>query len=163
MRIYLLRHGIAEDRRADLADEKRALTAEGRARLHLVLARARAAQAAPSLILTSPLLRSAQTARLAAAQLGRSKVIATDALLPSATPEEVWREVRKHSGEAELLLAGHEPLLSETASWMLGSARPVVELKKGAMLAIGVEDPKKPQRGVLEWLLSPKLAGPIPK
>ncbi len=157
MRIYILRHGIAEAR-ADRDDAERTLTAEGREKLRLVLRRAAAAKVSPSLILTSPLVRAVQTARIASEMLRCKKVERTDALLPSSSPEAVWREVEAHSGEASLLLAGHEPLLSETASWMLGAGRSVIDLKKGAMLSIGIEDASKPRTGLLEWLVSPKLA-----
>jgi phosphohistidine phosphatase len=161
MRIYMLRHGIAEERRAGLDDSRRALTAAGRTKLRLVLQRARAAKVAPTLILTSPYRRASQTARLAASVLGRVPVVSTGALLPSASPEDVWREIRAHFAEPSLLLAGHQPLLGAVASWLLGSTRPVVELKKGALLAIAIEDAAKPQRGMIEWLLTPKLCATV--
>ncbi|HVX65450.1 MAG TPA: histidine phosphatase family protein [Bryobacteraceae bacterium] len=157
MRIYILRHGIAEDRGKNADDAKRALTAEGRAKLRLVLLRARVAEVDPALILTSPLVRAVQTARLAASLLGRKPVAVTDALLPTASPQDVWREIKTHSDEPSLLLAGHEPLLGETASWMLGFSRTVIDLKKGALLSIAIDNLNQPQRGVLEWLLTPKL------
>jgi phosphohistidine phosphatase len=158
MRIYILRHGIAEDHGKNIDDSKRALTAEGRAKLRLVLERARAAEVAPALILTSPFVRAVQTARLAASLLGRKPVVATDALLPTASPQDVWREVKTHAEEPSLLLTGHEPLLGETASWLLGSGRTLLDLKKGALLSIAIDNVNQPQRGVLEWLLTPKLA-----
>jgi phosphohistidine phosphatase len=158
MRIYILRHGIAEDRGKNVDDSKRALTAEGRTRLRLVLERARGAEVEPALILTSPLVRAVQTARLAASLLGRKPVVATDALLPTASPQDVWREIKAHAEEPSLLLAGHEPLLGETASWLLGSNRTLLDLKKGALLSIAIDNLKQPQRGVLEWLLTPKLS-----
>jgi phosphohistidine phosphatase len=163
MRIYILRHGIAEERGKNFDDSQRALTAEGRAKLRLVLQRARAAAVEPSLILTSPYIRALQTARLAASLLGRRRVLPTDALLPSSSPEEVWREVSAHAEEPSLLLTGHEPLLGETASWLLGSSRTLLDLKKGAMLSVVIDNLDQPQRGVLEWLLTPKLAASDPQ
>jgi phosphohistidine phosphatase len=160
MNIYILRHGIAEERRAGRADEKRALTDEGRAKLKLVLKRARAAKASPSLILTSPYVRAVQTAGMAAELLGcKKKVVRTDALLPSSSPEAVWREIRGLRNESAILLAGHEPLLSQTASYLLGEERTIVELKKGALAAIEVGALGKTPEGVLQWLLTPKTAG----
>ncbi|HEX8984994.1 MAG TPA: histidine phosphatase family protein [Bryobacteraceae bacterium] len=160
MRIYILRHGIAEGRRTGLDDAKRALTEDGKAKLRQVLDRAAAAKVTPSVILTSPYLRAEQTARMAAEVLGRKTVVQTEALLPGSSPENVWREIRAHAKKSSLLLAGHEPLLSETASWLLGAGGTIIDLKKGAMLSIAVDTLKKPQRGVLEWLLTPKLAAP---
>ena len=160
MTIYILRHGVAEERRAGRADEKRALTEEGRAKLMLVLQRARAAKVSPSLILASPYVRAVQTAEMAAKLLGcKKKVVRTDALLPSSSPEEVWREMRGLKNESAILLAGHEPLLSQTASYLLGEERTIIELKKGALAAIEVGSSGKTPEGVLRWLLTPKMAG----
>ena len=69
MLLFLLRHGIAEDQPARGLDADRALTAEGRRKLGLVLDRAASAAVRPDLILTSPYLRAAQTAQAAAASL----------------------------------------------------------------------------------------------
>jgi phosphohistidine phosphatase len=160
MQIYILRHGIAEPRRPGRADAKRALTDAGRAKLRQVLTRARAAKVAPSLVLTSPYVRAVQTAEIALEVLGGKITLArTNALLPSSSPEAVWRVILSHGEEGSALLAGHEPLLSETASYVLGSKRNIVELKKGALLLLEVEELDTPPLGVLKWLLTPKLAG----
>jgi phosphohistidine phosphatase len=63
VQIYLLRHGIAEN---TTPDSERALTPEGREKLRRVLARARAADVALSLILSSPYRRAIETAEIAA-------------------------------------------------------------------------------------------------
>ncbi len=159
MEIYILRHGVAEARHAGRADADRKLTEEGRQKLRLVLARARAAKAEPSLILTSPFARAVETAEIAAEVLRyKGAIVRTDALLPSSSPRAVWRELGAHADEAAVLLAGHEPLLSETASYLLGTSRVVVELKKGALLRIDLAIPSAEPRGVIQWLLTAKLA-----
>jgi phosphohistidine phosphatase len=159
MDIYILRHGVAESHGPDGTDETRALTDEGRAKLRAVLGRARAVKVNPSLILTSPFVRAVQTAELAAEVLGYKKsLLRTDALLPSSSPAAVWREIRGHDDESDILLAGHEPLLSETASYLLGANGVVLEIKKGALACIEVDELTRTPGGVLKWLLTPKLA-----
>lgn len=159
MEIYILRHGIADDRRPDSPDEKRALTEDGRKKLRMVLGRARAAGVSPSLILTSPYVRAVQTAEVAADVLGyKGTIVRTNALVPVSSPEAVWREIRDHRDEAAVLLAGHEPLLSETAGYLLGAAEVAIDLKKGALLRIDVGESSRQPRGVLLWLLTPKLS-----
>ncbi len=157
MDVYILRHGIAEERRAGLAEAKRALTEKGRERLRLTLEAAARAGVKPALILTSPYVRAVQTAEMAAKILGCKKVEKTDALLPEGTPEALWKYVRERRTADSVLLAGHEPLLSNTASFLVGAPRTVVELKKGALALIEVEDEPRPQ-GVLRWLITAKLA-----
>lgn len=159
MEIYLLRHGIAEDRQPGRDDARRELTGKGRARLRIVLGVARRAGVRPSLILTSPYARAAQTAEIAAEVLGCEKApVRTDALLPGSSPQAVWKEVRAHSEETAVLLAGHEPLLGQAASFLLGASWVLVELKKGALVSIEIEQFDRQPRGLLRWLMTPKLA-----
>jgi phosphohistidine phosphatase len=156
MEIYVLRHGIAA---AGQPDSDRALTKEGREKLAAVLACARRAKVQPSLILTSPLVRALETAEMAAQVLAPKVEIArSDALKPGSSPERVWEEVSVRKDEPSVMLVGHEPLLGETISFLLGSARAIVDLKKGAMARIEVENITRRPSGVLMWLLTPRLA-----
>jgi phosphohistidine phosphatase len=159
MEIYILRHGIAEDR-ADGGDADRALTAAGRRKLRRVLARAAKAGVSPSLILASPLKRAVQTAEVAAESLGcRKKILQTDTLLPEAAPDAFWEEIRAHRHEKALLASGHEPMLSAAVAWLLGAPAVKVEMKKGALVRIDVDRFGPRPQGVLRWMLTPRLAG----
>jgi len=159
MEIYLLRHGIAEDR-ADGGDAQRALTDEGRKKLRRVLERAEKAGVSPSLILSSPYKRAVQTAELAAEVLHYDrKMVQTDVLLPEAAPEALWEEIRARRQEGALLAAGHEPMMSATVAWLLGSPAMQVEMKKGALARIDVDRFGPRPQGLLRWLLIPRLAG----
>jgi phosphohistidine phosphatase len=159
MVIYILRHAIAEERSPAQPDDARRLTAAGREKLRAVLACARQAKVEPSLILTSPYDRAVETAGIAAEVLGYSGSIErTDALLPSSSPENVWREVRNHRDEAAILLSGHEPLLGLTAAYLVGAPPGSIELKKAALASVSMRRLGAAPRGVLEWLLTPKLA-----
>ncbi len=80
------------------------------------------------------------------------------ALEPDSSPNKVWDEIRKHSGEAAILVAGHEPLFSATVAWMLGSTRAMVHFRKGALVRLDVESLGTTPAAVLEWMLIPKLA-----
>src|SRR5579871_3907321 len=103
MEIYLLRHGIAEDR----------------SKLRRVLERAHQAGVRPSLILSSPLRRALETAEIAAHELGyEGKIVRIPALVPESSPHEVWNAIREHRSESAVLLAGHEPLFSSTVAYL---------------------------------------------
>src|SRR5947209_14733617 len=100
MQIYVLRHGIAEDATHGQADSARALTDEGREKLRRVLKRARAAGVTPAAILSSPYRRAVETADVAAKELDfAGKVGHTRALIPEASPSEIWNELRKLKDE----------------------------------------------------------------
>ncbi len=158
MEIYILRHGTAENAREGASDATRELTKEGRERLAAVLARAKAAGGAPKRILTSPYVRAVETAEMAAAELAPAlKITRTEALVPEGTPQAVWEEIRR-ADEASLMLVGHEPLLGETISYLLGVARPVVDLKKGALARIDLDEAARRPAGLLIWLITPRVA-----
>ena len=157
MEIYILRHGIAEEAPAGMRDADRALTAEGRKKLEPVLRRARTVNVAPAVILSSPYRRARETAAIAAEILrGHASVIETKAFTPDSSPEAAWDEIRAHKAEPQVMIVGHEPLLSAVYAYLLGS--PVeVDVKKGSLGRIDVERFSGPPRGVLRWLIYPKL------
>lgn len=160
MEIYLLRHGIAEDAPAGGSDEARSLTEEGKKKLRDVLAVARKAGVQPDVILTSPYRRAQQTAKIAAAELGyQGDLMPSDKLEPMGDPPGVWQEIRTHRGAKQILLAGHEPLFGNTAAYLLGVPALLIDFKKAGMIRIDVDGLGPHPRGVLEWMLVPKLAG----
>src|ERR1700730_9222286 len=112
MEICLLRHGIAEDGRPGIPDSERALTREGREKLHRVLKRAREAGVVPSLILSSPYRRALEIVEMAAETFEyRGEIVRTPALAPDASPTAAWEEIRSRQGEDSIVLASHEPLM----------------------------------------------------
>ena len=159
MRIYVLRHGIAEDAPPGGTDADRALTQEGKRKLRGVLERARRAGVRPDLILSSPLKRAMETAAIAAAVLGaKDDTVRTNALIPSSSADRVWKELRARTVEA-VLLSGHEPQLSTLVAYLLGCPALQVRMKKAALVAIEVEAGEVQPHGVLLWMLTPKLTG----
>ncbi len=159
MQIYLLRHGIAEDASPGQADADRALTPEGMKRLREILKRARTASVSPTMIVTSPYVRARQTAEMAAEILGYSEeLVPSIKLVPMASPVETWAEVRTLRGEPSLLLVGHEPHMSSFLGFLLGTPELRVDFKKGAMVRVDLFELGVQPRGVLKWMMAPKLA-----
>ena len=159
MEIYFLRHGIAEDHASSGRDADRRLTEEGRQKLRRVLERAHSAGVSPSLILSSPLKRAIETAEIAARELGyEGKIVRVDCLQPDAGPPAVWDEIRTRRKEPAILLCGHEPLFSATVAFLLGATHAMVDFRKGALVRIDVSAFGGEPRGVLQWMLTAKLA-----
>jgi phosphohistidine phosphatase len=104
-------------------------------------------------------MRAKQTARIAAQAFDcEGSVIETSALVPSGSPELVWDEVSEYRNEEHLLVVGHEPLLSELVSYLLDSPSLRVDMRKATMVAISIESLRGTPRGVLQWMVTPKLA-----
>jgi phosphohistidine phosphatase len=160
MEIYILRHGIADEAPAGQPDSERALTPEGKKKLRAVLKLARDGKVAPSLILTSPYRRAVQTAQVAEEVLGyQGELLRTKALLPSSSANAAWEEIRVHKDEPRLLLAGHEPLFGRLTAYLLSCPHLEIDFKKGALVRVDVDGFGAEPRGVLKWMIAPKLAG----
>ncbi|MCU1335379.1 MAG: putative phosphohistidine phosphatase, SixA [Bryobacterales bacterium] len=157
MEIYVLRHGEAEARETGRADRDRKLTANGKRDLKAVLKIARKAEVAPDVILTSPLVRAQETAAIAAQVLGCKRVVETRNLLPGSSPELVWKEIGSYQKTEQILVAGHEPHLGSLIGLLL-EAPVMVDLKKGSLVRIATKERIGPPRGVLKWMITPKIA-----
>ncbi len=150
MRVYILRHAAAEAHGAGVPDAQRQLTPEGKQELKAVLKQARSAGVAPEAILTSPWARALETARMAGKTLQCGRVVETRALLPDIPPAQgLAGEIRAIRSAKEVMVAGHDPQLSRLAAFLL-EAPIAVDLKKGALLRIDIQEKEGPPRGVLE-------------
>lgn len=159
MRIYILRHGIAEEAGPRTSDFDRELTDEGRKKLAGVLRLAKRAGVRPELVLSSPLVRAVQTAEMAREVLRvEAAMQQTRALVPEASPQSVWEELRGLRNLDAVLLAGHEPLLSSLTAWLLGAPAMQVHMGKAAMVCIDLEELRGAPHGLLRWMVNPRFA-----
>lgn len=158
MTLYLLRHGIAENKALGKPDRDRRLTAQGRARMRRAAAGLRVLVGPLDAILTSPYPRAAETAAIAAAALPKApKPRPLEALAHETSPMEALRVLRSVVKGERVMLVGHEPELSQLASLLLtGSVDGMrLVLKKGGCLAITIRT-LSPRIAVLEWLATPR-------
>ncbi len=154
-----MRHGIAADARPGRPDSERALTGEGKQKLRSLFRRLHKAGVRPALILSSPYLRARQTAEIARDELApQAMIVPARELSPAAIAEEAWEEIRLYSNQPSVLCASHEPLCSELSAFLLGAPELQIDFKKGAMIRIDVNGAAARPRGVLKWLVSPKLS-----
>jgi phosphohistidine phosphatase len=160
MQLYILRHGTAEDGKPGHDDSRRELTNSGRRDVRNVLQAARKAMAVPDVILSSPYVRAVQTAEVAAEVLEyRKDIVHSTNLVPDSELEAVWEEVRLHRDAESLMLVGHDPLFSSLVGYLLGAPEVSVNMKKGALARVDLGQFNARPRGVLKWLLTPKLVG----
>ena len=108
-------------------------------------------------VLTSPLVRAAETASIAAKALGyKHKIVPCKELLPEAEPGALLQFLTKFKQGAKVLLVGHQPGIGLVASALIGSGKPVIEFKKGTLCRIDVVELPLKEPGRLIWLLAPK-------
>jgi phosphohistidine phosphatase len=158
LELYLIRHGIAEDRGEDWPDDsKRPLTSNGLAKLRKEARGLVALGVTFDQIITSPLVRTRQTADALADVLKNKPPIATsDALAPAGTPAAVIQEIGRHSRKPRIALVGHEPNLGELAAQLIGAKAPL-EFKKGGICRIDFDVPPPKGAGALRWFITPKM------
>jgi phosphohistidine phosphatase len=159
VRLYIMRHGPAEDHAASGKDFDRALTASGRDRVKDVARALAAEDEAPHLILSSPLARALQTAEIVAAvtklEDHGGSVLVRRALEPAGGAYELAEECL--AGEAKrVMLVGHEPDLSDLAARLSGRAFPA-GLQKAMVVGLAThkdEPTRVPLK--LRFVLEPK-------
>jgi phosphohistidine phosphatase len=157
MNLYLLRHGIAEERRAGLSDERRTLTARGSRRVRKIARAMKCLDLKIERILASPSTRAKRTAAIVADTLG-GPVLLIDELRPEGNPREVIAAVRARR-ERNILLVGHEPLMSQLVSVLVtGTPAADITIRKGGLCKLRVTRLRFGKCAQLEWLLAPRQA-----
>ncbi len=156
--LYLIRHGLAEERGEAWPDDtRRPLTERGMARLRKEADALDRLGVAFDVILTSPLVRARQTAEIVAAGFSpRPSVTVADALAPGGTHAALLTALEPQSKRAAIALVGHEPGLGELAARLVGTRRPI-PFKKGAVCCIEVDAVPPDEPGTLRWFLTPKM------
>lgn len=161
MNLYFMRHGIAVDRAGGGAksdDSARALTPKGIKRMQ------KAAKGLLSLsvpfdrILTSPFERARQTAQIVAEALHmQDRLEEIQELRTDQSVQDLLSGLAAYTGAKNILLVGHEPLLSRTVSYLLsGHAGAEIRLKKGGLCCLEVDGVPPKKSAVLHWALTPK-------
>jgi phosphohistidine phosphatase len=157
--VFLLRHAIAEEG-VGMPDSQRQLTQEGRKKLRSVLERAREAGVDPDFILSSPYARARQTAAIAAEELGlENEVIESENFTPYASPHKAWDEIREYRQAEQLLVAGHNPHLSDLVCLLTGARAGAVEMRKAGLACVELISAGPEPRATLVWLMTPKSVG----
>ncbi|MFT4111735.1 phosphohistidine phosphatase SixA [Silvibacterium sp.] len=155
MNLYILRHASAGTRRANpLIDVKRPIDKEGKQQCILVGAYLNALRVHFDLIISSPLKRALQTAALVGNETGyEAGIQVADELAPDATLAEFEAMIAGLQGHENVLLVGHNPNLPQLLGSLLGSGRPNIRLRKGAIAR--VDYTRRP--GTLHWLVDPRI------
>jgi phosphohistidine phosphatase len=155
IQLYLLRHAHAGDpMKWNGPDAARPLSEKGRLqaeRLGLFLAEI---GFDPDAILSSPLGRAVETARLVASAL-ELPVVIVDALAGSLDLDTVAELLRRAGNPARPMLVGHDPYFSLIAAELAGVAE--LPIRKGALVRIDAALPLRPGAGVIKWLVPPDL------
>ena len=157
--LYLIRHGLAAERGENYPDDtKRPLTSRGIQRLKRAGKALVAMDVAFDVILTSPLVRTHQTAEaLASAFREPPPIVNAPSLAPGGTHNAIVDDLAKQSHRRKkIAIVGHEPGIGELAARLMGLRKPI-EFKKGAICRIDVTALPPTGNGQLKWFLTPRI------
>jgi phosphohistidine phosphatase len=156
--LYLIRHAVAEERGEAWPDDtKRPLSDDGAARMRKAARGLARLGVTFDVILTSPLVRTRQTAELvAAAYEPKPPIVAVESLAPGGSVQAVAADLEKHARRRRIALVGHEPGIGELAARFIGSRHPF-EFKKGAVCRIDVDTLPPSTSGTVRWFATTKM------
>lgn len=161
MELYLIRHGIATERGINTKDEERTLTDQGHQKTRKVAQQMYQLGLRFDLILTSPLVRSRQTAEILRSSGLSSQLEESSYLTPEGDIYAWlgWLEQRQHLSDTQLALVGHQPDLGKWAEiFVWGEAREKFVLKKAGIIGLTLPETGSPLgHSQLFWLTSPKF------
>lgn len=162
MRLLIIRHAIAEERLTSQEgdDAARALTRKGRRRMRRAARGIASVCGQIDLLVSSPLVRAVQTARIVHRAYGkRPKRKRLDLLAPGGSGAQLMRWLkrlgRQKPGQT-VALVGHEPDLSRLVGYLLtGKGRCIVRLKKGAACLLELSQEDRQDGATLLWAMKP--------
>jgi phosphohistidine phosphatase len=149
---------VAEERGEAWPDDaKRPLSDEGLSRLRKSARGLLQLGVLFDVVLTSPLVRTRQTAEIVAGAFDpRPPIVAVESLAPGGSYAAVIADLEKQSRRSQIALVGHEPGIGEIAAKLIGS-RHTIEFKKGAVCRIDLESLPPSGTGVLRWFATPRM------
>jgi phosphohistidine phosphatase len=162
--LYLIRHGLAEERGEAWPDDaKRPLTEDGMSRLRKQSRGLARLGVVIDTVLTSPLVRTRQTAEIVAAAFEpKPHVVSVESLAPCGAHAANLADIEKHAKKARIAIVGHEPGIGELAARLIGT-RHAIAFKKGAVCRIDVDVLPPAGPGELRWFLTPRALRAIKK
>lgn len=162
MKLILVRHAKAKERDAKRFpdDSQRPLSANGRREFVKFARRIPRWLEAPSLVLASGWTRAWNTADILHSQSKWPAAKRCDALETEggfAAVEVLLQLLGKYQNEKCVALVGHEPVLSELISRLMGASERAIDFAKGAVAVVEITN-VQPLRGELHSLVSPSTA-----
>lgn len=159
LELYIIRHGLAGSRLEDEArDKERPLTKKGKEKMKDIAKGLKKLKISLNTIFSSPLLRAKETADIVNIYCGDKKeVMITEHLSPDASFTALIKVLNKFKDQEKIAIVGHEPFLSSFASYCLTKNKnSLLNLKKGGVLKLEIDEMIKPGECKLSWLMEPK-------
>lgn len=138
MEVYLIRHGIAAERGTYADDDARPLVTKGIEKTTQVARRLVELGVNFDVILTSPLVRAQQTAKILLTEKLSDRLEEFDPLAPGGDLN-AWLNWYDHSDAQKVALVGHQPDLGNWTEMLVwGTIKEQIVVKKAGVIGINV-------------------------
>jgi len=155
MQLYILRHADADTEAA--RDDLRELSEKGRNQTQKVGRFFAKHAIEPEVILTSPLVRAEQTARIIAKEIHlEDRIVVEDFIKCGMTPSGAFSGLRKYREASNVLLVGHEPDLSQLVGALIHAPTGNIHVRKATLIKI-LAPVIESGSGVIEFFVPVKL------
>jgi phosphohistidine phosphatase len=160
MELLIIRHAIAFERDPDrwADDAARPLSPMGVRRSHKAAAGLKELCKAPDRLLTSPLIRARQTAKILTEVAGWPRAEIAPELKPGEGAAAVLTLLAKDRSK-RIALVGHQPDLSVllTVCLLKDSGTLPIEMKKNAVACLSFDGRVRAGGAALKWLATPRV------
>lgn len=159
-RIFLMRHGDAEDANTTITDAERQLTPRGRAdartfgRVLLELGHTSA------VVASSTLLRARESAAIVAGVVGASEPIETSSLDPGFDPTHAWDFVESQTYDS-IVLVSHAPSIGLFAGALISDAPRPFQFRKSSVMCLRSTAEQALGHYQVEWFRTPEQLSEI--
>lgn len=161
MNLYIVRHAIAVERGTSgyEDDGARPLTDAGRKKMKKIARGLQSLGVELDVILTSPYVRTRDTAKILAERFNMmDRIYFSDNLIHLESFENLVFEIHEKYDLANVALVGHEPMLGNLISWLIsGNTDARILMKKGGVACLSSDTLYQDGRATLDWLLTPAI------
>jgi phosphohistidine phosphatase len=160
MELLIVRHAIAFERdgRRWPDDGARPLSPAGKERARRAAAGLKEFSNSPDRLLTSPLVRASQTARILTEFAGWPQPEEVPELLPGEAAQALWTLLGKDHSKL-VAVVGHQPDLGTLlADCLVGkNGTLTIEMKKNAVACVSFKGSPRSGGAALRWLATPRI------
>ncbi len=164
-----MRHGCAGNRLSDpMKDTKRQLTVSGKKEVVEIAKSLKKLGVNFNVIISSPLTRAFQTAKIIAKEYNLTEQIEqSEELKPNGSKDSLSNKLSKLNIDSVILIVGHEPYLSSMINDIISNNADTdrnyntnhnnIVLKKAGLSRIKITSTVPKLKGELRWLLTPRI------
>ena len=161
MRLYIIRHAIAEDREefalSGQEDSLRPLTSKGQKKFEKISEFLFNKINHIDLVISSPYKRAFQTAEILRNSFAKSEFHLDERLVPYAKMSDSLKMI-SDLNVPQIAVVGHEPHLSSFISYLVtGHDHSFMDLKKGSVTCLEFFHKPNAGQGVIKWYITPGI------